>query len=110
MILSITFFKVLTNVFDDYNVFMKPSKRTMMVFPWIKDAPELNPNSFTFQDHEMDNSFLCDGSKDIINLPDGWVCLGWADGMSIPVRPKEHMLAVRFADEDSREFWCHLIA
>lgn len=86
----------------------KPSIRTKMVFPWIKDAPELNPNSFTFDDHNMDNSFLCDGSKDVILLPDGWICLGWADGLKIPVRPKDKMLAVRFADNEGNEFWCHL--
>ena len=87
---------------------MKPSSRTIMVFPWIKTAPELNPNSFMFEEHEMDNSFLCDGSKDIIMLPDGWICLGWADGLAIPVRPKPMTLAVRFADENSKEFWCHV--
>lgn len=87
---------------------LKPSKRTLMVFPWLKNAPELNPNSFTFEDHEMDNSWLCDGSHDVIHLPEGWVCLGWADGLAIPVRPKPGMLAVRFADDEGREFWLHL--
>lgn len=86
----------------------KPSFRTLMVFPWLKTAPELNPNSFMFEEHEMDNSFLCDGSKDVIELPEGWICLGWADGLAIPVRPKDKMLAVRFADEENREFWLHL--
>ena len=86
----------------------KPTKRTLTVFPWLRDSPELNPDSFSFDDHEMDNSFLCDGSKDVISLPDGWICLGWADGMRIPVRPKDKMIAVRFADETGKEFWLHL--
>ena len=87
----------------------KPSLRMFKMMHWIKNAPELNPNSFTFDDHELDNSFLWNGSKDIIHLPEGWICLGWADGMAIPVRPKEHMLAVRFADDTGKEFWCHVM-
>jgi hypothetical protein len=85
----------------------KPTKRTLMVFPWLKNAPELNPNSFTFTEHEMDNSWVC-SNTDVIELPEGWICLGWADGLAIPVRPKDKMIAVRFADGESREFWLHL--
>jgi hypothetical protein len=88
---------------------MKLSERRIRVFPWLATAPDLNPNSFTWDDHEMDNSFLCDGNKDVIHLPDGWICLGWADGTKIPVRPKPLTIAVRFADEDGREFWCHVM-
>ena len=87
---------------------LKPTKRTLRVFPWLKDVPELNPNSFSFEEHEMDNSWLCRGDLDTIPLPEGWVCLGWADGLAIPVRPKPCMLAVRFADDEGREFWLHI--
>jgi len=101
--------KVLMFYYLVYTTFMnRPSNRTLMVFPWLKDVPELNPNSFMFEEHEMDNSWLCHGDLDTINLPEGWICLGWADGLAIPVRPKPGMLAVRFANEDGQEFWLHL--
>lgn len=82
--------------------------RIARVFPWLPGSPELNPHSFMFQEHEMDNSFLYTG-QDVVLLPEGWLCLGWADGSQIPVRPKPGTLAVRFSDESGREFWCHVL-
>ena len=89
---------------------MKLKNSSLRAYPWLKDAPELDPNSFMFSEHEMDNSFLCkyNDNTGVLDLPEGWVCLGYADGMAIPVRQRENMLAVRFADHTGFEFWCHL--
>lgn len=85
-------------------------KYRLKLYPWLQDAPELSPHSFTFQDHELDNSFLyCNTVSSTVDLPEGWICLGWADGGLIACRPKPDQLACRFADDQGNEFWCHVM-
>jgi hypothetical protein len=81
-----------------------PPIHLLETYPWLKEVPALDPNSFTFEEHEMDNSFLC-----MRIMPENWICLGWANASTIPVRPRAGMLAVRFADLDTgKEFWLHV--
>lgn len=84
---------------------MKLTKKELKRHPWLVDAVELGADSFPFHEHNMDNSWL--NSNDIIELPEGWIVLGFCDGDTLRVRPRPGV-AVKFADKTG-EFWMHVI-
>jgi hypothetical protein len=83
-----------------------PHRKVM--FPWLADLPNLSPDSFPWNEWEGDNSWLGWGDKDIIELPEGWIALGWCDGGKLAVRPKPDQIAVKFNDGE-RDFWQHIL-
>lgn len=86
---------------------MQLTQHELMRHPWLKDVPILQSDSFTFSEHEMDNSFLGNCPKDSIILPEGWIVLGMIDGNQLKVRPRPG-IAVKFSD-GRNEFWMHII-
>ena len=84
-------------------------------FPWLKDADELDPSTFTWEMSEMDNSFICHhNAKGEVILPENWVVIGWTDAEKLRVRPRSGQIAVMFEEEDKdedtiRRFWLHII-
>lgn len=86
---------------------LKLTEHELMRHPWLKDAIILQSDSFTFQEHEMDNSFLSNCQKDSIILPENWIVLGMIDGNLLQVRPRPG-IAVKFSDGEN-EFWMHII-
>lgn len=81
---------------------------TLRAFPWLRDAKELNPSSFTYEEHSLDNAFLCNWNTALeVELPEGWIVLGWCDGGKVTVRPQPLTVAVKFAHDDE-VFWVHV--
>ena len=79
----------------------------LRIFPWLEDLPELGPDSFPWNESEMDNSWLCSHGE-VVELPKGWVALGWINAEKLRVRPKTGCIAVKFNDGE-RDLWMHVI-
>jgi hypothetical protein len=86
---------------------MKLTKHELMRHPWLKGALILQSDSFPFEEHNLDNSFLSDFDGTSIVLPEGWIVLGMIDGNDLKVRPRPGV-AVKFSDGEG-EFWMHII-
>lgn len=80
----------------------------LAIFPWLSALPNLSPDSFPWSEWEGDNCWLCRGGLDVIDLPEGWIALGWIDGAKLDVRPKPEYIAVKFND-GARDFWQHIL-
>jgi len=79
----------------------------LQIFPWVVDIPNLSPDSFPWNEWEGDNCWLSSANK-VIDLPEGWIALGWCDGGKLAVRPKIGYVAVKFND-GARDFWQHIL-